>query len=225
MDIRRLRPSDDPAFERAVRNFVWTVTWHPALKDGAPVEAWTQMLFPPAQRVGAHSAGQIHPTAFIASTAAVMGDVTLGEDTSVWYCAVLRGDMAPIVIGAQSNIQDGSIVHVDAGVPCIVGSRVAVGHRVILHGCTVEDDCLIAMGSVLLNGVRIGAGSVVAAGAVVPEGMQVPPGSLVMGVPGRIVRPVDPRWPAWRPGATTSGGSSHRREVSVDGKDGKGGKE
>lgn len=133
----------------------------------------------------------IHPTAFIASTAAVMGDVTLGEEASVWYNAVVRGDMAPIIIGAQSNIQDGTIVHVDAGVSCTVGQRVGVGHRVILHGCTVGDDCLIAMGSVLLNGVQIGAGSVVAAGAVVPEGMQVPPGSLVMGVPGRIVRSVD----------------------------------
>ncbi|MDQ3223622.1 MAG: gamma carbonic anhydrase family protein [Gemmatimonadota bacterium] len=135
--------------------------------------------------------GSIHPTAFIAATAAVMGDVALGEEASVWYNAVLRGDMAPIVVGAQSNIQDGTIVHVDTGVPCTVGRRVGVGHRVILHGCTVEDDCLIAMGSLLLNGVRIGAGSVVAAGSVVPEGMQVPPGSLVMGVPGRIVRPVD----------------------------------
>jgi carbonic anhydrase/acetyltransferase-like protein (isoleucine patch superfamily) len=134
---------------------------------------------------------KIHPTAFIASTAAVMGDVTLGEDASVWYHAVVRGDMAPIVIGGQTNIQDGTIVHVDAGVPCTVGSRVAVGHRVILHGCTVGDDCLIAMGSVLLNRVVIGAGSVVAAGAVVPEGIEVPPRSLVMGVPGRIVRQVD----------------------------------
>jgi carbonic anhydrase/acetyltransferase-like protein (isoleucine patch superfamily) len=133
----------------------------------------------------------IHPAAFIAATAAVMGDVTLGEDASVWYGAVLRGDMAPIVIGSQSNIQDGTIVHVDHGVPCTVGRRVGVGHRVILHGCAVEDDCLIAMGSVLLNGVRIGTGSVVAAGAVIPEGMQVPPGSVVMGVPGRIVRSVD----------------------------------
>ena len=133
----------------------------------------------------------IHPTAFVASTAAVMGQVTLGRDASVWYSAVLRGDMAPIVIGAQSNIQDGSVVHVDEGVPCHVGQRVGVGHRVILHGCTVEDDCLIAMGSVLLNGVVIGSGSVVAAGAVVPEGMRVPPKSLVMGVPGRIVRQVD----------------------------------
>jgi carbonic anhydrase/acetyltransferase-like protein (isoleucine patch superfamily) len=134
---------------------------------------------------------KIHPTAFIAPTAAVMGDVTIGEDASIWYGAVLRGDMAPIVIGAQSNIQDGTIVHVDEGVPCTVGRRVGVGHRVILHGCTVGDECLIAMGSVLLNGVLIGSGSVVAAGAVIPEGMQVPPRSLVMGVPGRIVRPVD----------------------------------
>ncbi|HEX2251228.1 MAG TPA: gamma carbonic anhydrase family protein [Gemmatimonadales bacterium] len=134
----------------------------------------------------------IHPSAFVAPTAAVMGDVTLGEDASVWYNAVLRGDMAPIVIGAQSNIQDGSVVHVDEGVPCTVGQRVGVGHRVILHGCTVGDDCLIGMGSVLLNGVTIGTGSVVAAGAVVPENMQVPARSLVMGVPGRIVRQVDP---------------------------------
>jgi carbonic anhydrase/acetyltransferase-like protein (isoleucine patch superfamily) len=134
----------------------------------------------------------IHPTAFIAPTAAVMGDVTLGEHASVWYGAVIRGDMAPIAIGDNSNIQDGSIVHVDEGVPCRVGARVGVGHHVILHGCTVEDDCLIGMGSVLLNHVRVGTGSVIAAGAVIPEGMVIPPGSLVMGVPGRIVRPVDP---------------------------------
>ena len=133
----------------------------------------------------------IHPTAFVAPTASVMGDVTLGAESSVWYGAVLRGDMAPIVIGERTNLQDGTIVHVDEGEPCTIGSRVGVGHRVILHGCTVEDDCLIGMGSILLNGVRIGSGSVVAAGAVIPEGMQIPPRSLVMGVPGRIVRPVD----------------------------------
>jgi carbonic anhydrase/acetyltransferase-like protein (isoleucine patch superfamily) len=134
---------------------------------------------------------RIHPTAFIAPTAAVMGDVTLEEDTSVWYGAVVRGDMAPIVIGAQSNLQDGSVVHVDEGVPCLVGRRVGVGHRAILHGCTIEDECLIGMGAILLNNARIGTGSVVAAGAVVPEGMQIPPRSLVIGVPGRIVRQVD----------------------------------
>ena len=134
---------------------------------------------------------RIDPTAFLAPTAVVLGDVTLGPRASVWYTSVLRGDMAPITVGADSNIQDGSVVHVDEGVPCRVGERVGVGHRVILHGCTVEDDSLIGMGSVLLNHVTIGRGSVVAAGAVIPEGMQVPPGSLVMGVPGRIVRPVD----------------------------------
>jgi carbonic anhydrase/acetyltransferase-like protein (isoleucine patch superfamily) len=133
----------------------------------------------------------IHPTAFVAPDAAVMGDVSLAADSSVWYQAVLRADLAPIVIGAESNIQDGAVVHVDAGLPCRVGRRVGVGHRVILHGCVVEDECLIGMGSVLLNRVRVGTGSVVAAGAVIPEGMVVPPGSLVMGVPGRIVRSVD----------------------------------
>jgi carbonic anhydrase/acetyltransferase-like protein (isoleucine patch superfamily) len=135
---------------------------------------------------------KIHPTAFIAPTAAIMGDVTVGENASLWYHTVVRGDMAPIIIGSDSNIQDGAIVHVDEEVPCTVGQRVAVGHRVILHGCTVGDDCLIGMGSVLLNGVTVGAGSVVAAGAVIPEGMQIPPKSLVMGVPGRIIRAVDP---------------------------------
>jgi carbonic anhydrase/acetyltransferase-like protein (isoleucine patch superfamily) len=135
--------------------------------------------------------GAIHPTAFIAPGAAVMGDVTIGPDASVWYGAVLRGDMAPITIGAQTCLQDGTIAHVDDDAPCIIGRRVGVGHRVILHGCTVEDECLIGMGSVLLNHVTIGAGSVVAAGAIIPEGMQIPAQSLVMGVPGRIVRTVD----------------------------------
>ena len=122
-----------------------------------------------------------------------MGDVTIGAESSVWYGAVLRADLAPIVIGTQTNLQDGTIAHVDEGVPCRVGSRVGVGHRVILHGCVVEDDCLIGMGSILLNQVYVGSGSVVAAGAVLPEGMQVPPGSLVMGVPARVVRAVDQR--------------------------------
>jgi carbonic anhydrase/acetyltransferase-like protein (isoleucine patch superfamily) len=121
----------------------------------------------------------------------VLGDVTLGPRASVWYTTVLRGDMDRIVVGEASNLQDGTIVHVDAGRPALIGARVGVGHRAILHGCTVEDECLIGMGSVVLNGAVIGSGSVVAAGAVVREGMAVPPGSLVMGVPGRVVRPVD----------------------------------
>jgi carbonic anhydrase/acetyltransferase-like protein (isoleucine patch superfamily) len=134
---------------------------------------------------------RIDPTAFIAPGAVVLGDVTLGPHASVWYQAVLRGDMAAIVIGAETNIQDGTIVHVDEGKPATIGARVGVGHRVILHGCTVEDECLIGMGSVLLNGVVIGTGSVVAAGAVLPEGMVVPPGSVVMGVPAKVAGPVD----------------------------------
>jgi carbonic anhydrase/acetyltransferase-like protein (isoleucine patch superfamily) len=121
----------------------------------------------------------------------VTGDVTLGPRASVWYGAVLRGDMDRIVVGEDSNLQDGTIVHVDEGRPALIGDRVGVGHRAIVHGCTVEDDCLIGMGSVLLNGVVVCAGSVVAAGAVVREGMVVPPGSLVAGVPAKVVRPVD----------------------------------
>ena len=120
-----------------------------------------------------------------------MGDVTLGPRASVWYGTVLRGDMDRIVVGEATNLQDGTIVHVDAGRPALIGARVGVGHRAILHGCTVEDDCLIGMGSVLLNAVVVGTGSVVAAGAGLREGMVVPPGSLVMGVPARVVRPVD----------------------------------
>lgn len=121
----------------------------------------------------------------------MLGDVTLGPRASVWYQAVLRGDMAPIVVGEATNLQDGTIVHVDEGKPALIGARVGVGHRAILHGCVVEDECLIGMGSILLNDVRVGTGSVVAAGAVVREGMVIPPGSLVMGVPARVVRHVD----------------------------------
>jgi carbonic anhydrase/acetyltransferase-like protein (isoleucine patch superfamily) len=120
-----------------------------------------------------------------------MGEVTLEAEASVWYTSVLRGDMAPIHIGAGTCIQDGTIVHVDAGVPCTIGPRVGVGHKVILHGCTVEEDSLIGMGAILLNRVVIGRGSVVAAGALLTEGTVVPPGSLVMGMPGKVVRAVD----------------------------------
>jgi carbonic anhydrase/acetyltransferase-like protein (isoleucine patch superfamily) len=142
---------------------------------------------------GRHSTGSpvVHPTAYIAPGADVMGDVRLEAEASVWYQSVLRGDMAPITVGARSNIQDLTMVHVDENVPCVIGAGVGVGHRCILHGCTIEDDCLIGMGSILLNGVRVGTGSVIGAGAVVPEGMVIPPGSLVLGVPARIRRPVD----------------------------------
>ncbi len=153
----------------------------------------------------------------------MLGDVTLGARVSVWYGAVLRGDTAPISVGEASNVQDGSIIHVDSGKPATIGARVGIGHRAVLHGCTVEDDCLIGMGSILLNDVRIGTGSVVAAGAVVPEGMVVPPGSLVVGVPGRVVRPVDATlqqrirgtWEHYvrRPSGTGPGTSRSREQV------------
>ncbi len=133
---------------------------------------------------------QVHPTAFVAPGAMVMGDVHLAEESSVWYTSVLRGDMAPIRIGSQTCLQDGTIAHVDHEIPCIIGNRVGVGHRAILHGCTVEDDCLIGMGAILLNGVHVGQGSVIAAGALLTEGLRIPPRSLVMGMPGKVVREV-----------------------------------
>ncbi len=125
---------------------------------------------------------------FIAGDAMVIGAVELGEDSSVWFGAVLRGDNEPIVVGARSNIQDGTVVHTDMGFPTTVGEDVTVGHRVILHGCIVESGCTIGMGAILMNGARIGANSLVAAGALVPEGRAFPPGSLIMGAPGRQVR-------------------------------------
>lgn len=133
----------------------------------------------------------IDPNAFVAPGAVVIGDVRLGPGSSVWYHCVVRGDTEHIRVGESSNIQDLSILHADPGFPCLVGRRVTVGHRAILHGCVVEDDCLVGMGAILLNGVRLGAGSVVGAGALLTEGMIVPPGSLVVGMPGRVVRAVD----------------------------------
>lgn len=127
-------------------------------------------------------------TAYIHPAAVVCGDVTLGARVSVWPTAVIRGDTASITIGDDSNVQDGTIVHVDHGVPTVIGRRVAIGHRAIVHGATVEDDCLIAMGAILLNHVHVGTGSIIGAGAVCREGMVIPPRSLVLGVPGRIVR-------------------------------------
>jgi carbonic anhydrase/acetyltransferase-like protein (isoleucine patch superfamily) len=133
----------------------------------------------------------IDPTAFIAQGAIVLGDVVLGKDVSVWYNAVLRGDTDKISVGEGTNIQDLSMLHADPGIPCVVGNRVTVGHRVILHGCTIEDDCLIGMGAIVLNGVRVGRGSVIGAGAVLLEDTDVPPGSVVVGIPARVVRAVD----------------------------------
>jgi carbonic anhydrase/acetyltransferase-like protein (isoleucine patch superfamily) len=129
-----------------------------------------------------------HPTSFIHPLAYVVGNVTLGRRVSVWPFASIRGDSDAITVGDDTNVQDGCVIHVDDGVPCHIGKRVGIGHRAIVHGAVVEDDVLIAMGAVLLNGVHVGSGSIIGAGAVVREGFVVPANSLVLGVPGRIVR-------------------------------------
>lgn len=131
---------------------------------------------------------KVAETAWLAPTAAVIGDVTIGGRTGVFYGSVVRGDTGAITIGEGSNLQDGVVVHADPRFPCTVGSGVSVGHAAVVHGCTIEDDCLIGMGAVVLNGAVVGRGSMVAAGTVVLEGAQIPPGSLVAGVPGKVRR-------------------------------------
>jgi carbonic anhydrase/acetyltransferase-like protein (isoleucine patch superfamily) len=131
---------------------------------------------------------RIAASAFIADSADIIGDVEIGENASVWFQSVLRGDIEPIRVGANSNIQDGSVVHTMLGSPTVVGDWVTVGHRAILHGCTIENHCLIAMGAVLLNNVYVGEGSIVAAGALVLENTKIPPRSLYLGFPARFQR-------------------------------------
>jgi len=133
----------------------------------------------------------IAPTAYVAPSAVLLGHVRIGPQSSVWTTVVLRGDYSPIEIGSFTNLQDGAVVHGDDGFPSRLGDRVTVGHRAVVHASVVEDDCLVAIGAILLTGVRVGAGSFIGAGSVVPEGTTIPPGSLVLGVPGRIIRPVD----------------------------------
>jgi carbonic anhydrase/acetyltransferase-like protein (isoleucine patch superfamily) len=131
---------------------------------------------------------QVDAEAFVAPTASVIGGVTLGAGSSVWYGAVVRGDVESISVGASSNVQDNCTLHADPGFPVTVGERVSIGHNAVVHGATVEDECLIGMGATVLNGAVIGAGSLVAAQALVPQGMVVPPGSLVAGVPAKVRR-------------------------------------
>lgn len=128
--------------------------------------------------------------AFVAENATVIGNVTVEENASIWFGAVLRGDVDRIAVGARTSIQDNSVVHCATGMETVVGKDCVVGHNAILHSCTVEDGCLIGMGAVLLDGCRIGAGSIIAAGSVVSPGKIIPPGSMVMGVPGKVVRTV-----------------------------------
>ncbi|HWZ33837.1 MAG TPA: gamma carbonic anhydrase family protein [Bryobacteraceae bacterium] len=137
-------------------------------------------------------APQVAASAYVDPSAQVIGDVTVGERSSIWPNASLRGDTGPIRIGAETSIQDNCALHLDEGFPLTVGDRVTVGHSVTLHGCTVEDDTLIGIGATILNGAKIGKGAVVAAGSLVPESMEVPPSTLVMGVPAKPRRAVTP---------------------------------
>ena len=131
----------------------------------------------------------MHPTAFVDASAQVIGDVEIGEESSVWMCVVIRGDVHSIRIGTRTNIQDGTIVHAMTGThPTSLGNNVTVGHAAVIHGCTIEDQCLIGMGAIVLNGAHVGAGSIVAAGTLLVEGQKVPPRSLVMGSPGKVKR-------------------------------------
>ena len=134
---------------------------------------------------------RIAASAYIDSSAQIIGDVIIGERSSVWPNVSIRGDVNYVRVGDETSIQDNCVLHVDHDVyPCLVGNRVTVGHSVVLHGCQVEEDALIGIGAIVLNGAKIGAGAVVAAGALVPEGMEVPPETLVMGAPAKVRRSV-----------------------------------
>ena len=131
---------------------------------------------------------EVATSAWVAPGAYVIGDVHLGEESSVWYGAVLRGDTEPIRVGARTNIQDGCVLHADPGYPATVGDDCVVGHNAIVHGCEIESGCLVGMGATILNGAKVGEGSIVAAGAVVPEGKEFPPRSLIVGIPAKHVK-------------------------------------
>ncbi len=135
----------------------------------------------------------IHPSAFVAPGADVIGRVRIEKDASVWFGCVLRGDLNRIVIGEGTNIQDGSILHVDGNAPCLIGDHVHVGHHANLHGCRVERGAMIGIGAIVLSRVRVGAGAVVGAGSVVLEGTHIPPRVLAVGIPARVVRPLTSR--------------------------------
>ncbi|MEY4272501.1 MAG: hypothetical protein RL250_1367 [Verrucomicrobiota bacterium] len=143
---------------------------------------------------------RLHATAYVHPRAVVIGNVAVGASASVWPCAVLRGDIAPIEIGDGTNIQDGAVVHVADGLPAVVGRRVTVGHLAMIHACRIEDECLIGMHATILDGAVIGARSIVGANSLVTKGTRVPPGSLVMGSPAKVVRPLTAAEQAALPG-------------------------
>src|SRR5487761_2169432 len=152
--------------------------------------------------------------AFVAPGAIIVGSVTVGARASVWYHAVLRGDASTIVLGEDSNLQDGCVIHADPGFPVRIGKRVTIGHRAVIHGATIDDDVLIGMGAILMNGAHIHSGSIVAAGALVPQGVDVPAGSLIAGVPGKVMRPA-----TTRDAASITHGSDHYVELSGNHRD------
>lgn len=127
---------------------------------------------------------------FIAEGVRIIGDCHIGDDVGLWYNAVLRGDLEPIRVGARSNVQDGAVLHTDAGMPCDIGEDVTIGHGAIVHGAHVGDGALIGMGAIILSGATIGAGALVAAGSLVPEGRSIPEGWLAMGTPAKPIRPL-----------------------------------
>ncbi len=137
-------------------------------------------------------APQLAASAWVADSAQVIGQVTLGEEASIWFGTVVRGDTDSITIGAGSNIQDACVLHADAGQPLLVGQRVTVGHQVTLHGCTIGDESLVGIGAVVLNGARIGKNCLVGAGSLVTEGKEFPDGSMIMGSPAKVVRQLSP---------------------------------
>ena len=137
-------------------------------------------------------APRVAASAWVADSAQVIGNVVLGDDASVWFGTVVRGDTEAITIGAGSNIQDASVLHADVGKPLVVGERVTVGHQVMLHGCTIGDETLIGIGAIVLNGARIGKNCLVGAGALVTEGKEFPDGSMIIGSPARAVRELSP---------------------------------
>ena len=134
----------------------------------------------------------IHPSVFVAWNAEVAGDVELAAEASVWFNVTIRADIGAVRVGRGSNIQDGSVIHVETDSPCLIGDHVTVGHGAILHGCVIEDDSLIGMGAIVLDKARIGHGSVVGAGALVTQGKEFPPNSLIIGSPAKAVRSIEP---------------------------------
>jgi carbonic anhydrase/acetyltransferase-like protein (isoleucine patch superfamily) len=153
---------------------------------------------------------RVHPDAYLAPTAVLIGDVELGPGASVWFGAVLRGDASSISIGAGSNVQDNAVIHCSEGLPTVVGRDVTIGHKACLEGCTVEDGALVGTGSIMLQRSRLGAGSLLAAGAVLAEGAQVPSGHLAAGVPATVKKPLSGSSAGW-----TEGPAQHYRENAL----------